>query len=416
MCKDILKDLGLRLGTVLAFLIVLSLISYAYNALHPPQSNPPPNPPPATILPATTSPTPTITPALILEKPKPTPTPTPKPAKPPTKIDLNEIEHVYVYYTENVTKEDEHTLKLFKEVKEKYFHNVTFCEYNFTYHTIMNSTPPPKYVQYVTENDPRVTCTNEYAHAIWNTSINVLPFPAVVIKFKDGRYAFYHGVNYEYLVPNSTDWCYAQITGKIDRKPVYSNLKEYYVDEFDNPYFVLPPPPDPDHVPDPIKPLNPKNITMIILATCYIGPAFEKTDQEMLKYLNMIVKYAPQAKIIKLTNYMWFNGSGIVSDPPGYESYWDKYVVPYAKFQDYEGKWRINSPTLIVFTKDGSVRVYQGADVNIEDSDFHKKCLKVYYDWCNITKLQGKRESLLYFPPTEKLFLDIWSYLNNTKT
>ena len=85
--------------------------------------------------------------------------------------------------------------------------------------------------------------------------------------------------------------------------------------------------------------------------------------------------------------------------------------------QELAVKYEVRSIPTIVFLKDGSVRVYENADTNKDDSNFHKKCVEVYKEWCEIVKHQGKRESLLYYPPTEKLFLDIWAYLDNqTKT
>jgi hypothetical protein len=314
------------------------------------------------------------------------------PIPPPVRIDPNTIDYMLFYYTENMTPADRYAFKLVKEMS-KYVTNVTYCEFNTTYHTIFKTTPDP------TPPGEPVAYT-----------------PAVIVHFKNGKFALYHGISTEYLVPDSINWLYAKITGNVTLPPAQAPLEEYHFHELNDPMLFVPPPPDPNHIPKPITPLNPNDIKMIIFAEYTIGPASDEVNNKAFQLTKEALKYAPHAKLIKLTDYSWFD-KGVKSDPPGYEHYWEKYVIPYTKYQVNEGDWYLALPALIIFLKDGSVKVYVGANTNKDDSDFQKKCQEEYEDWCKLVKIYGKKDHLTAYPPTEKLFLDIWAYLDNqTKT
>ena len=338
--------------------------------------------------PTTPTPTPTSTPT-------PTPTPTVIPLPPPIKIDPNTVDFVLFYYAENVTPADEYAFKLVKEIS-KYVNNVTYCEFNTSIHSILNTTPSGR----------EEFCFNEILHYRINIHHKIgdplICTPSLLIHYKNGRYEYYHGISREYLVPNSINWFYAKITGNTTLPSVAkAPLEELAFYALTDPAYCIPPPPDPNHIPKPIEPLNPNDIEMIIFATNYMGPAFDEMDAKALNLTKQALEYAPHAKFVKLTDYSWFD-QGVKSDPPGYENYWNKYVIPYAKYKGTDGYWYLAMPSVIVVLKNGSVRTY---------SDVWS-----YKDYCELVENMGYDSApYLIYPPIEKLILDIQAYLNQTK-
>ncbi len=198
----------------------------------------------------------------------------------------------------------------------------------------------------------------------------------------------------------SIDWLYAQITGKFPKPPAYANRTYHvYNEESENiTALVL----GPNYIPEPITPLNPNNVKMIIYADSR-GINDEFFIPLMDNYTKKIREIIPNAKFIKIVDWSaYYHRKYIITDPPGYENYWDKYVIPCTKFYDYRSnKWLLDFPSIILIMKNGSYKTYSGLDS--------------YKDYFEVVRSTGYRDNLIAHPPIDKLFLDIKAYYEKKK-
>ncbi len=345
---------------------------------------------------------------------KPIVTPTPKPT-PVLRDRLNpkQIEHVYFFYAD--TPADKEALKVAK-LLSKYV-NVTFCKV-IANGSVVDLPLRKEYMQCAK------ALNEKFLTEIWDVPPFSTPSLIVEMKVKNDTeflnkydsdnfvnlgcsyknevphgYLYYWGTNESYTVPMSIDWFYAQITGKFLKPPAYAKRKYHSYDkEGENiTALVL----GPNYIPEPIKPLNPNDVKLVILAELrgidddYFVPIMDN-------YTKKIKELIPHAKFVRLI-YWWADNGSITSDPPGYEYYWNKYVIPYAKFYDPNDKsWKLDLDCIILIMKDGSHKTYSG--------------VLSYEDYFRLIRSTGYSVNPhCVYPPIEKLFLDIQAYYDQIK-
>jgi len=419
--KKALKEIGLRLlsiGLVTVFLIAVSIVGSHFTKKenvgieekHTIETIPPPTP----------TPTPDNSYHVIYYDVENAQTYEPKKPELRDRLDPKQIDHVYFFYAD--TPADREALEIVKKLTK--YVNITFCKVIANGSTV--DLPLRKeymkcaralHLKFNDGDDPQWFATpslvvlvknfdsEEYENKyILEWSKEYVGHPNYVYdgeinkwgNYKNVSILYYWGVNDSYTTPDSIEWFYAQITGEFLKPPAYGNrtYHVYYKESENVTALVL----GPNYIPEPITPLNPNDVKLIIYADSR-GINDEYAIPVMDNYTKRIRELIPHAKFVSIIDWsVYYHHKKLISNPPGYEDYWDKYVVPYAKFYDPRLKdWFIDTPCIILIMKDGSHKTYAGVDTY----EGYVKC---------IMTMGHEDDPYDTYPPIEKLFLDVRAY------
>ena len=419
--RKMLKEIGLRLlsiGLVTVFLIAVSIVGSHFTKTkkenvgieekHTIETIPPPTP----------TPTPDNSYHVIYYDVENAQTYEPKPEL-RDRLNPKQIDHVYFFYAD--TPADREALEIVKKLTK--YVNITFCKVIANGSTVdlplrkeymecarvldakylLSSYDVPRFatpsIVVTSKNFDFDLYSKKYffeTSGIYIGKPNYLCLGYTGNNNIDSYILYYYGINKSYTIPKSIEWFYAQITGEFLKPPAYGNrtYHVYYKESENITALVL----GPNYIPEPITPLNPNNIKMIIYADSR-GINDEYAIPVMDNYTKRIRELIPHAKFISIVDWsVYYHHKKLISNPPGYEDYWDKYVVPYAKFYDPRLKdWFIDTPCIILIMKDGSHKTYSGVDTY----EGYVKC---------IMTMGHEDDPYDTYPPIEKLFLDVRAY------